>query len=121
MRFAALERAVDDNDACEIAKVSFWDARQNAQRYRVLVYIVSCVVAAFLIAGIVLVALGSDTQGAGIVSFVGSVVGGAGMLFVIRRSKEAAKERDAAARLVKKYCSAETLGQLEAEPVPSDA
>ena len=120
LRAEALERAIERNDSCGIAKIDFWDAREEFNRYKVLVFIASCVFVAFLIGGIVLVAIGSDTRGEGIVSFVGSAASGVAMSFVIKRRNQASRDKDAAKRLVNTYCDTPqpVLEQLERGEAP---
>ena len=113
MRVATLGQALEaatraepiaESSACRIAQQSYQDARNDFKRFQNLVYIAACFVLLFLLAGIVLVALGSDTRGAGLVSFVGTVVSGVGMKFVLDRRNEASKEKKDAEALVREYC-----------------
>jgi hypothetical protein len=121
LRAAALETAIDSNDSCRIAQVDFWDARREFNRYKSLVFVAACIFVAFLVAGIVLVALGEDTRGEGIVSFVGSVASGVAMAWVVARRNQASKDKDAAKRLVNKYCSTPeaVLENLESGATPA--
>jgi hypothetical protein len=106
LRAEALDAALKTGDSCEVAKVDFADARHEFDRYKNLVFVMACVFAAFLVAGIVLVALGSDTRGAGIVSFVGTVASGIAMRWILARRNQASKDKDAAKTLVRNYCEA---------------
>jgi hypothetical protein len=117
---ATSPEAMPDSRACEMSRQSFADARAELARYQNLVYLTAVCVVLFLIGGIVLVALGESTRGAGIVSFVGTVVTGLGMRFVLQRQDDARKEKRAAERLVQKNCPdpQAVIANLEAgEPV----
>ena len=122
---AALEAAkqpetIAEPEACRMAQTSFSDARADFKRFQNLVYLTAFVVVAFLVAGIVLVALGSDTRAAGIVSFVGTVVTGVGMKFVLDQRNDARDEQHAAQKLVRANCkhANDVIERLEAgEPV----
>jgi hypothetical protein len=112
--------AITEPAACRIAQESFRDARADLKRFQNLVYITACFAVAFVVAGIVLVALGSDTRGAGIVSFVGTAVTGLGVKFVIDQRNDARKEKRAAEKLVRANCERHenVIERLEAgEPV----
>lgn len=102
---AAVEpTAMVRSDACKVANQNYRDFRHSWERLNNLVYALAFAATLFLIAGIVLVAVGSDTRGAGIVSFVGTVVTGVGARFVVNNRNQAKRELLAAARLVKSYC-----------------
>ncbi len=112
MDVQALGTAIERSDACEIARINWDDKRENDRRYQALIYYTSCAFVVFLLGAIVLTALGGDTRGAGLVSFVGTVASGAGMAFVLKRKKEVAAELKAASKLVKENCSEERVRQL---------
>jgi hypothetical protein len=107
-----LAPAIETNDRCEIAKANYWAASRNLELWDKLVFAMGCAFAVFLLAGIVLVAIGSDTRGAGIVSFVGTVASGVAMTWIVKRRNTARTEKNAAADLVGTYCPAGTVEQL---------
>jgi hypothetical protein len=120
-RAEALDAAISgDNTSCEVAQVDFWDARREFKRYKDLMFVVAATFVGFLIVGIVLVSIGSDTRGAGIVSFVATVASGGAMSWVRGRRNQASKDKDAAKRLVRKYCSTpeSVVETLEGGAVP---
>ena len=114
LQAAADPAAIERSDACLIANQSYQDSRDDWRRLNNLVYILAVAAVVFLIGGIVLFAVGADTRAAGIVSFVGTVVTGVGARFVLRERNRAAKEKAAAARLVKTYCE-DAASRIEAQ------
>jgi len=106
---AALSAAVaptsmSRSDSCRAANESYRDFQASWKRLNNLVYALALAATVFLIGGIVLAALGSDTRAAGIVSFVGTAVTGLGARFVLRERNQAARDKLGAAKLVREYC-----------------
>ena len=102
-RVAASE-SVSTRDSCRLAQVSYADARREQTRWQMLVFVMGCAIGISLIAGIVLVALGSDTRGAGIVAFVGTAVSGAAMAWIVKQRNDGSVEKEKALKLVRDYC-----------------
>jgi NAD(P)H-hydrate repair Nnr-like enzyme with NAD(P)H-hydrate dehydratase domain len=86
-----------------------------------LVFVMGCAFGLSLVAGIVLVALGSDTRGAGIVAFVGTVASGAAMAWIVRQRNDASIQKEKALKLVDEYCREpeRTIERLEAGADPA--
>ena len=113
---------VSGKDSCRLAQVGYADARAEQGRWQLLVFALGCAFGLTLIVGIVLVALGSDTRGAGIVAFAGTVISGGAMLWIVKQRNDASTEKAKALELVNKYCNEpdRTIAELERGADPAE-
>jgi hypothetical protein len=95
---------VSETDSCRLSQVGYADACAEQKRWQLLVFALGCAFGLTLIAGIALVAIGSDTRGAGIVAFAGTAASGAAIAWMVKQRNDASTEKEKALELVSKYC-----------------
>ncbi len=113
---------VSESDACRLSQVSYSDARQEQGRWQILVFVMGCAFALFLIAAIALFSIAGDARGAGIVSLVGTVASGLATTWIVKQRNDASKEKDKALALVEEYCREpkKTINELDKGAKPAE-
>ena len=97
--------------ACELAHITFKEAREQADFYDVLVRGLTAAATVALLAAIVMVFVDVDAVGP-IVSGLGTVLAGGAALFVRGQQTEAEKAATDAIDLVAKYCGKDKAASL---------
>lgn len=114
--------SISDHDACRLSLVSYDDARNEQSRWQMLVFVMGCAFALFLLAAIALFAISGDARGGAIVALVGTVASGLATTWIVKQRNDASKEKEKALSLVKEYCEEpeKTVTELEQGVKPAD-
>jgi VIT1/CCC1 family predicted Fe2+/Mn2+ transporter len=105
---SAQESAGGTTIPCKVASVVWDDAQRRFQRYSTLVYVLALLALAAILLAVVFFFVSDDGTGAGLVSLVSGLISGGLGAFIKRERDAAAKDRDAAHKIVNEQCAGQT-------------